>query len=106
MFVSYSNKPSKEILSFLTTAGDNPVCKFLGEDNLCTIHDTKPLVCRHFPYNIPKAHLRFCPGIGKGKKTRKNRIKKMITHEQAAFTLTVENYLVIEDMLLDFLFGE
>ena len=30
------------------------VCKWLTEDNLCAIHDEKPLWCRDYPENIVK----------------------------------------------------
>ncbi len=37
-------------------------CIFLGKDNLCTIHESAPLSCRRYPYQLnDKLNTRFCP---------------------------------------------
>lgn len=75
-FISWSNQPNREILAFKSTAEDGHTCKFLGIDGLCTIHNTKPLACKNFPFNLSRSRNLTCPGVNTGKKTRKNRNKR------------------------------
>ncbi len=37
-------------------------CVFLRKDNLCSIHDSAPLPCRHYPFTAAGSlNARFCP---------------------------------------------
>jgi Fe-S-cluster containining protein len=55
-------------------AGDDEHCVFLGEDNICTVHEARPFQCRAFPigWNMLinnlykfKDYSRKCPGLRK-----------------------------------------
>lgn len=37
-------------------------CVFLGKDNLCTVHESAPMSCRRYPFQLnDKLNTRFCP---------------------------------------------
>lgn len=40
-------------------------CPFLSRENTCSIHDTKPKVCRNFPLTATKGQLAECDGVKK-----------------------------------------
>jgi len=56
-------------------------CPFF-KDNLCTIYDTRPFICRAYPLLFEST----CPGLGKGKVVSKSVIKGLFRelHENAA----------------------
>lgn len=45
-------------------------CRYLGDDNLCKIHEDRPHLCRMYP--IPHERTLFNPGCGFEKKAKEN----------------------------------
>jgi len=45
-------------------------CKYLGDDNLCKIHEDRPHLCRMYP--IPHERTLFNPGCGFEQQSKKN----------------------------------
>jgi Fe-S-cluster containining protein len=92
--------PSLNWWYFQKTAGMNAECPFLTDDNDCSIHNTKPLMCRNFPLNTAHPHrLEKCQGIRKGKRVRPNLLKKIRNKENAAIQLTSEKFKEIEEII-------
>jgi len=49
-FSLYENRGvGKYLLCLRMTDGDN--CVFLGKDNLCKVYETRPMICRIYPFN-------------------------------------------------------
>lgn len=45
-------------------------CKYIGEDNKCMIHETRPDLCRAYP--VPHARTFYYPGCGYEEQGKKN----------------------------------
>ena len=99
-FVQNSMNQSLNWWYFQKTAGISTKCPFFTDDKDCSIHNTKPLMCRNFPLNT--AHpdrLELCQGIRKGKRVRPNIFKKIRNKENAALQLTSEKYVEIDKII-------
>ena len=82
------------------TLVDGGVCPFLTKDNKCSIHDTKPRLCKDFPFNAPADKLEACKGIGIGKPISRRKIEKILLEQfdDLKHTLTdkfTETYLTL-----------
>lgn len=62
-------------------------CLFL-RDNLCSIYELRPIICRFYPFKLERASgrgLRFsyteeCPGIGRGPRLRRVYFEELLNH--------------------------
>lgn len=64
---------------------ESGACVFLGNDSMCRIYDSRPIVCRCYPFPIefdeqgvtfcpPSKH---CPGLGRGEKLEREFFEKL-----------------------------
>lgn len=66
---------------------ENGRCAFL-RDNLCSIYEVRPIICRFYPFKLERVWgrgLRFsyteeCPGIGKGPRLRRVYFEELLNY--------------------------
>ena len=64
---------------------DSGTCVFLGSDTLCKIYDSRPIICRCYPFMVEfddrsvsfSVSAKDCPGLGRGEKLRREFFEKL-----------------------------
>ena len=79
-------KGNVEPYAFVMKKTADGKCVFLV-DNLCTIYDERPLICKFYPFKLDDTEERYvfsvtheCPGVGNGNKLKKAFFKGLFTN--------------------------
>jgi len=74
-------------------------CLFLNGDSTCTIYDSRPLICRSYPFAVEyegnnviafTASSKDCPGLGRGKKLPREFFEKLAQEVTSNFKSSEE----------------
>jgi Fe-S-cluster containining protein len=74
-------------------------CLFLGSDSTCDIYDSRPMICRCYPFLIQfdennivfSISSKDCPGLGRGHKLTKEFFEKLGEEVVTNFKTSTQN---------------
>ena len=100
-----------EKVIMLALAKSTP-CPFLGQDNRCTIYETRPIMCRSYPlgFNGQEYYLKndYCKGLNKKDMTkeqldtiRNDAFEEYIAHRQTDTVLPIIYGMIFNKILKD-----
>lgn len=105
-FVHYADPSGIDWYYFYNTALRGDICSFLMDDNKCMIHETKPVVCKNYPFNARSEEMmNTCLGIGKGKIVKLSTMKNINRIEESAFLLTSQKIEEMEKIIIKMISG-